>query len=163
MRARIDRWGRGGRAGRATASLETYAATIRRGRGRARGGACEDSSVGEDEGVYGMDGDSVPRDAPVVMCVGRRLRDAAEDVRASVEGRRAASRVVVFVGCDEGDEEHAMCARVDGGVRTRARARKSRGGGERRGGGNDGDGERGRRGRRFGLGELGRRGRGRWG
>ena len=75
-----------GRAGRATASLETYAATIRQRRGRVRGGASEDSSVGEDEGVYGMDGDSVPRDAPVVMCVGRRLRDAAEDVRASVEG-----------------------------------------------------------------------------
>ena len=100
-----------GRAGRASASLETYAATTRRGRSRARGGASEDESGGEDECVYGMDGDVVPRDAPVVMCVGRRLRDAAEDVRASVEGRRAASRVVVFVGCDEGDEEHATCAR----------------------------------------------------
>ena len=75
-----------GRAGRATASLETYAATISRTRGRARGGASEDSSAGEDGDVYGMDGDFVPRDAPVVMCVGRRLRDAAEDVRASVEG-----------------------------------------------------------------------------
>ena len=62
-----------GRAGRASASLETYAATTRRGRSRARGGASEDESGGEDECVYGMDGDVVPRDAPVVMFVTRAL------------------------------------------------------------------------------------------
>ena len=83
-----------GRA-RATRALEAYATM--------------DDAMGDEEEVWDVRGERVPAEAPLVICVAGRLREAAANVRRCVRARRRATRATVFVGCDEGDEAHGAC------------------------------------------------------